>query len=63
MISRRIRKRVPVFCDLKPSGKYVATDLHKAGGIPQVMKMLLGSRAFAWRRADDHRRDHRAGAG
>jgi dihydroxy-acid dehydratase len=37
----RIRKRVPVICDLKPSGKYVATDLHKAGGIPQVMKMLL----------------------
>ena len=37
----RIRKKVPVFCDLKPSGKYVATDLHKAGGIPQVMKMLL----------------------
>jgi dihydroxy-acid dehydratase len=36
-----IRKRVPLFCDLKPSGKYVATDLHKAGGIPQVMKMLL----------------------
>jgi len=36
-----IRKRVPVLCDLKPSGKYVATDLHKAGGIPQVMKMLL----------------------
>jgi dihydroxy-acid dehydratase len=37
----RIRKRVPLICDLKPSGKYVATDLHKAGGIPQVMKMLL----------------------
>jgi len=37
----RIRERVPVICDLKPSGKYVATDLHKAGGIPQVMKMLL----------------------
>ena len=37
----RIRNKVPVFCDLKPSGKYVATDLHKAGGIPQVMKMLL----------------------
>jgi dihydroxy-acid dehydratase len=37
----RIRQRVPVLCDLKPSGKYVATDLHKAGGIPQVMKMLL----------------------
>ena len=36
-----IRKRVPIVCDLKPSGKYVATDLHKAGGIPQVMKMLL----------------------
>jgi dihydroxy-acid dehydratase len=37
----RIRKRVPVLCDLKPSGKYVTTDLHKAGGIPQVMKILL----------------------
>ena len=36
-----IRERVPVLCDLKPSGKYVATDLHRAGGIPQVMKMLL----------------------
>lgn len=36
-----IRDRVPVLCDLKPSGKYVATDLHQAGGIPQVMKMLL----------------------
>ncbi|MEO0396739.1 MAG: dihydroxy-acid dehydratase [Cyanobacteria bacterium P01_A01_bin.137] len=36
-----IRNRVPVFCDLKPSGRYVATDLHKAGGIPLVMKMLL----------------------
>jgi dihydroxy-acid dehydratase len=37
----RIRKRVPVLCDLKPSGRYVATDLHRAGGIPQVMKILL----------------------
>jgi dihydroxy-acid dehydratase len=37
----RIRERVPVICDLKPSGRYVATDLHKSGGIPQVMKMLL----------------------
>jgi len=37
----RIRRKVPVICDLKPSGKYVATDLHKAGGIPQVMKILL----------------------
>jgi dihydroxy-acid dehydratase len=36
-----IRGRVPVVCDLKPSGRYVATDLHKVGGIPQVMKMLL----------------------
>lgn len=36
-----IRAKVPVLCDLKPSGKYVATDLHRAGGIPQVMKMLL----------------------
>jgi len=36
-----IRARVPVLCDLKPSGKYVATDLHRAGGIPQVMKILL----------------------
>jgi dihydroxy-acid dehydratase len=37
----RIRQRVPVLCDLKPSGRYVATDLHRAGGIPQVMKLLL----------------------
>src|SRR5712692_8069447 len=36
-----IRARVPVLCDLKPSGRYVATDLHRAGGIPQVMKLLL----------------------
>jgi len=36
-----IRARVPVLCDLKPSGRYVATDLHRAGGVPQVMKMLL----------------------
>ncbi len=36
-----IRARVPVLCDLKPSGRYVMTDLHKVGGIPQVMKMLL----------------------
>ena len=37
----RIRKRTPVLCDLKPSGKYLAVDLHLAGGIPQVMKVLL----------------------
>ncbi|SEM70617.1 dihydroxy-acid dehydratase [Nitrosomonas marina] len=36
-----IRARVPVICDLKPSGRYVTADLHEAGGVPQVMKMLL----------------------
>ena len=39
----RIRKKVPVICDLKPSGKYLAVDLHAAGGIPQVMKVLLNA--------------------
>jgi dihydroxy-acid dehydratase len=38
-----IRQRVPVICNLKPSGKYVTVDLHNAGGIPQVMKMLLAN--------------------
>ncbi len=37
----KVRPRVPVLCDLKPSGRFVATDLHRAGGIPQVMKILL----------------------
>jgi dihydroxy-acid dehydratase len=37
----RIRQKTPVICDLKPSGRYLAVDLHEAGGIPQVMKMLL----------------------
>jgi dihydroxy-acid dehydratase len=37
----RVRKKVPVICDLKPSGKYMAVHLHQAGGIPQVMKVLL----------------------
>ncbi|NBY53066.1 MAG: dihydroxy-acid dehydratase, partial [Betaproteobacteria bacterium] len=37
----RMRKKVPVICDLKPSGKYLAIDLHRAGGIPAVMKVLL----------------------
>ncbi|MBW6454487.1 MAG: dihydroxy-acid dehydratase [Trueperaceae bacterium] len=36
-----IRRRTPHLCDLKPSGRYVATDLHRAGGIPQVMRLLL----------------------
>lgn len=39
----RIRKKVPVICDLKPSGKYLTVDLHRAGGIPQVMKILLNA--------------------
>ncbi|KGG12358.1 Dihydroxy-acid dehydratase [Prochlorococcus sp. MIT 0601] len=37
----KIRQKVPVICDLKPSGKYVTVDLHKSGGIPQVMKLLF----------------------
>jgi dihydroxy-acid dehydratase len=37
----RIRQRVPVLCDLKPSGRYLTVDFHRAGGVPRVMKMLL----------------------
>ncbi|MHA6643939.1 dihydroxy-acid dehydratase [Mesorhizobium sp. A623] len=37
----RVRRKAPVLCDLKPSGKYMAVDLHRAGGIPQVLKLLL----------------------
>jgi dihydroxy-acid dehydratase len=37
----RVRRRTPVLCDLKPSGQFLAIDLHRAGGIPQVMKVLL----------------------
>ena len=37
----RVRRKVPVLCDLKPSGRYVAVDLHRAGGVPQVLKILL----------------------
>ena len=37
----RMRKKIPVLCDLKPSGQYLAIDLHRAGGIPQVMRELL----------------------
>ena len=37
----RVRQKTPVLCDMKPSGKYVMTDLHKVGGVPQVLKMLL----------------------
>jgi dihydroxy-acid dehydratase len=36
-----IRAKVPVLCDLKPSGRFVTTELHRAGGVPQVMKVLL----------------------
>ncbi|MEO8839287.1 MAG: dihydroxy-acid dehydratase [Herbaspirillum sp.] len=39
----RVRRQVPVICNLKPSGEYVAVDLHRAGGIPQVMKLLLNA--------------------
>ena len=39
----RVRQRTPVLCDLKPSGRYLAVDLHRAGGIPQVMKTLLAA--------------------
>jgi dihydroxy-acid dehydratase len=39
----RIRRRVPVLCDLKPSGRYLAVDLHRAGGVPQVMRELLAA--------------------
>ncbi len=41
-----IRAKVPVLCDLKPSGQYVAVDLHHAGGIPQIMKILLANGAL-----------------
>jgi dihydroxy-acid dehydratase len=37
----RVRKRVPVLCELKPSGRFVATDFHAAGGVPQVLRLLL----------------------
>jgi dihydroxy-acid dehydratase len=37
----RMRRRVPVLCDLKPSGRYVAVDFHRAGGVPQVLRILL----------------------
>ena len=39
----RVRRKVPVICDLKPSGKYLAVDLHRAGGVPQVLKVLLNA--------------------
>ncbi len=39
----RVRRKVPVLCDLKPSGRYVAVDFHRAGGVPQVLKILLAN--------------------
>src|SRR5204863_3600791 len=39
----RVRRKVPVLCDLKPSGRFVAVDLHRAGGVPQVLKILLAN--------------------
>ncbi|KQW57721.1 MULTISPECIES: dihydroxy-acid dehydratase [unclassified Ensifer] len=39
----RVRCNVPVLCDLKPSGRYMAVDLHRAGGVPQVLKILLNA--------------------
>ncbi|WP_457094756.1 dihydroxy-acid dehydratase [Microvirga sp. P5_D2] len=39
----RMRRKVPVICDLKPSGQYMAVDLHRAGGVPQVLKVLLNA--------------------
>ncbi len=42
----RVRQRVPVLCDLKPSGRFVAVDFHRAGGVPQVLKILLANGAL-----------------
>ncbi len=39
----RVRRKVPVLCDLKPSGRFVAVDFHRAGGVPQVLKILLNA--------------------
>ncbi|MGB6026904.1 MAG: dihydroxy-acid dehydratase [Candidatus Sulfotelmatobacter sp.] len=38
---QRISERTPLLADLKPSGKYVAADVDKAGGIPVIAKRLL----------------------
>ena len=37
----RVGQRTPVLCDLKPSGRFVAVDFHRGGGVPQLMKILL----------------------
>lgn len=38
---QRISDKTPLLADLKPSGKYLMEDIHQAGGIPAVMKLLL----------------------
>ena len=55
----RIRQRVPVLCDLKPSGRYVAVDFNRAGGVPQVLQNAARARPAARRLHDHHRQDHR----
>ena len=55
----RIRRKVPVICDLKPSGKYMAVDLHRAGGIPQVLKLLLNAGLLQGDLLDRHRPHYR----
>ena len=57
-----IRQRVPVICDLKPSGRYVTVDLHQAGGIPQVMKLLLDAGLLHGDCQHDRGQDPEAGA-
>ena len=51
----RMRRKVPVLCDLKPSGRYVAVDFHRAGGVPQVLKILLQNGVLQRRVHDDPR--------
>lgn len=38
---QRLSDTTPFLADLKPSGKYVMEDLHKVGGVPAVMKLML----------------------
>ena len=59
----RVRRRVPVLCDLKPSGRYVAVDFHRAGGVPLVLRMLLDNGRLNGDCLDDHRQDAGRGAG
>ena len=47
----RISSRTPLLCDLKPGGRYVATDLHAAGGVPVVVAAPAGGRPAARGRA------------